>query len=325
VLPSPEYGNEFTYTAAATGALTISVRVRIQPDTAQIRSVCENNIRIRITAIDDSHTTPAGGDVRLSWDHAFAGEATAGNGVYNAANQLWEATATFTKLPPDNDDFGAKAVTVHTLRGGTVVCSQDRNCQIFFPKMATNHPGGVANSPNWFHYWLQTVTPLGTPAPTFDYGTSSFFTPGTTTITLSDGDAGSYSAPYGTHNPLCGIDNFAWTVIHESQHYKDWLDFWNNNYEDWLNNHRGKPGPNDDKDGDMLPNKTEDVNLNSVYDAVDLYDWEDYNTPTPGRPAAIVNDFEDYDCQRHKGVTGDHNRDWSHPGMRHATDDKYDD
>jgi hypothetical protein len=124
---------------------------------------------------------------------------------------------------------------------------------------------------------------------------------------------------------LEGIDNFAWTVIHESQHYKDWVDFWGNNHADWFNNKIGNDGPGDDKDGDRIPNSVEDVNSNGVYDAGDLYDWEKLNTPTPGRPAAIINDFEDWDCQRHTGATGDHSADWANPGMQHQTIDKYND
>jgi hypothetical protein len=41
-------------------------------------------------------------------------------------------------------------------------------------------------------------------------------------VTDSDRDIGVYNAPYGLNNPLEGLDNFAWTAIHESQHYEDW-------------------------------------------------------------------------------------------------------
>jgi hypothetical protein len=75
----------------------------------------------------------------------------------------------------------------------------------------------------------------------------------------------------------------------------------------------------------MISNSTEDMNLNGVYDAGDLYDWETYNTPTAGRPVSILNDFEDWNCQRHKDATGDHSKDWGNPGMQHNTKDKYDD
>lgn len=175
------------------------------------------------------------------------------------------------------------------------------------------------------YYWLQTVTPLGTPQPTFIYGSDSKFMAGTTNIFLSDGDANSYTAPYGVNNPLEGIDNFAWTVMHESQHYKDWLDCWDNDAEKWANEHYGNSGRNDDKDGDMIPNNYEDVNFNQVYDSVDLYDWQIYNTPTPNRPDEILNDFEDWNCKRHTTVRGNHLLDWSNPGMQHKTIGEYND
>ena len=119
--------------------------------------------------------------------------------------------------------------------------------------------------------------------------------------------------------------NIAWTVIHESQHYKDWQDFWANN----VSNHRSYVGGVelcDDKDGDRIPNGIEDANQNGIYEpSIDLYDWQQYNTPTPHRPSTIINDFEDWNCQRHKNVKGDHSKDWGDPGMQHKTRDKYND
>jgi hypothetical protein len=87
----------------------------------------------------------------------------------------------------------------------------------------------------------------------------------------------------------------------------------------------GNVAPGDDKDADIISNSTEDVNLNGAYDVGDLYDWEVYNTPTPGRPLSILNDFEDWNCQRHSGVTGDHAKDWGDPGMQHKTKEYYND
>jgi hypothetical protein len=275
--------------------------------------------------------TPSGQAVNIKDVCFFTVDAIAGStmawgstnlgGVPTVNGDFLEATVTFSALPVNNSDFGKKKAAIYY--DGN---KQDENdYEVFFPKAGKNHPGiGSGATPNWFFYWLQTVDPLG-PAPTFKYGSSSFFTPGTTEITLSDGDVGSYSAPYGTQNPLCGIDNFAWTVIHESQHYKDWVDLWSNNYTDWFNNHKGNSGANNDKDADCIPNKTEDVNLNGSYDAGDLYDWNVYNTPTAGRPSSILNDFEDWNCQRHMSAAGDHAKDWSNPGMQHNTKDKYDD
>ena len=138
---------------------------------------------------------------------------------------------------------------------------QQQTVELFFTKDAKNHPGANPGFPNWYFYWLQTVTPLE-PANTitWKYGTWPGFQPGTTEITMSDIAAGVYSGPYGTNNPLKGIDAFAYIVRHESQHYADWVNFWSNNTTTWTNA-RGKEGPDDDKDADRIPNKIEDVNL----------------------------------------------------------------
>ena len=240
-----------------------------------------------------------------------------------ADNGFLKATVTFTGLPAQNSDFGKKVAKISY---GAHVCDKN-DYGVFFPKNEINHPSNSGNAswPNWMYYWLQTVSPLGNPSPRFVYGNSSGFYPGTQTICLSVGDSVSYSAPYGVNNPLDGIDNFSWTVIHESQHYKDWLDLWGNNVTTWMA-HRGGNNPQDDKDGDRIQNRIEDINLNGVYDnATDLYDWQNPNTPTPNRPGGIINDFEDWNCQRHKDAKGDHSKDWGDPGMQHKTKDKYDD
>ena len=183
-------GNEFTYSVDTPGELTVPVRVKLLPNIAEVRDALQGRMRIRIDAIDDSHTTPAGGNVQLSWDNAFPGEATAGKGVYDAtAGQIWETTATFTTLPPDNDDFGKKTLTVELLNpDDAVVCKKEVDIEVFWPLLkvpenaqwdwdnsnfARNHPGPDLNAtradfgwtvsrdayraPNWFYYWLQVA------------------------------------------------------------------------------------------------------------------------------------------------------------------------
>ena len=297
--------NEFTYSTANPGVLTINLKAKVTP--GGIANQIKDQCLFTVDAIAGS---------TLAWDAANPGGKPAASGD----NLL--ATVTFTTLPGNSTDFGSKKAAVYF----NAQKQDEESYEVFYPKVQKNHPSTSSNAdwPNWMFYWLQSVTPLGSPAPTFTYGTSSGFTPGTTQISLSDGDAGAYSAPYVTPT-LYGIDNFAWTVIHESQHYKDWCDLWSNNYTDWFNNHKGNGGPGDDKDGDRISNSTEDVNLNGTYDSGDLYDWQNYNTPTPGRPSSILNDFEDWNCQRHTAARGDHSKDWGDPGMQHKTKDKYDD
>ncbi len=307
--------NEFTYDAASPGVLTIDLKVLVKPTgTADVTG--HDGVKFSDRCF---YTLPTIAGSTFAWDAANPG------GKSTASGEHIIAKATYTTLPTLNSEFGPKQAEF-ACDGHTDTLTK-ADFEVFFMKDETNHPSDPTNStwPNWMFYWIQTVSPLGAPPPTFKYGASSFFTPGTTEITLSAGDAGTYNAPYSSNNPLEGIDNFTWTVIHESQHYKDWVDLWANNYGDWLNNKNGNVGPGDDKDGDRIPNGVEDANGNGVYDAGDLYDWEDLNTPTAGRPAAIINDFEDWDCKRHTGAKGDHAQDWADPGMQHQTIDKYND
>ena len=298
--------NEFTYSTASPGVLTMNLKAQVTP--SGVAGLITDKVHFTVDSIIGS---------TMAWDAANPG------GKPTASGDYLLATVTFTGLPADNMSFGGKLAAVYCDSS-----KQDEEpYEVFFPKAGDNHPYDMSNFnwPNWMYYWLQTVTPLGSPAPSFEYGADTVFTPGTTRIRLSSGDASSYTAPYGLNNLLKGIDNFGWTVTHESQHYKDWCDLWSNNYTDWLNNRRWNTNPGDDKDADRIPNGTEDVDLNGTYNTGDLYDWEVYNTPTIGRPAAIHNDFEDWNCQRHKDAKGDHSKDWGDPGMQHMTKDVYND
>jgi hypothetical protein len=262
------------------------------------------------------------GNSTMGWAGNNGGKVTVNGDVITA-------TATFTGLPTNNTDFGKKKARL--LYNGSKAAENE--FEVFFPKVAQNHPenGPYTGSrpPNWFFYWLQTVQLLGPNPPAVEYieNDIAHYNPGTNQIFLSFLEAGEYGAPYGLNNPLRGIDNFAWTAIHESQHYADWANLWD------VDNVRrakhqaaiGKTGPDDDRDGDRIPNYLEDVNLSHTYDSGDMYHWELYNTSTPNRPYEILNDFEDWDCQRHKDKKGDHSKDWADPGMQHKTIDRYDD
>ena len=79
-------------------------------------------------------------------------------------------------------------------------------------------------------------------------------------------------------------------------------------------------GPDDDYDGDYLPNQFEDENLNQAFNVGELYDWADNNTyETPG----VADDDEDWNYRRNKDVVGDHSKDWGYPGFNHKNNDNY--
>lgn len=259
------------------------------------------------------------GGIKAKWNPHVDGDEYVGIGL--------NPIATYPEMPLQNSDFGAKTIT---LTMEDVTASDTTNVEIFFAKTATNHPdppdatyvvGDPLNPkwPNWMFYWMQTVT-LVSGGLTFEYGPpKTGFYAGTTTVVVYNDAMGSYSAPYGVNNPLNGIDTFAWTMIHESQHYADWVTYWGNDKNDWFDNHKGKNGPDDDLDGDRIPNKIEDVNGNGIYDAGDLSDWQILNTPTVGRDPQIINDFEEWDCKRHTDAKGDHSKDWANPGFQHQS------
>ncbi|PYK29610.1 MAG: hypothetical protein DME57_09785 [Verrucomicrobia bacterium] len=62
-----------------------------------------------------------------------------------------QAKLKFTGLPSQNDAFGKKKVQL--LVDGQSI--ESATVKVFFPKLATNHPGGVKGNPNWFYYWKE--------------------------------------------------------------------------------------------------------------------------------------------------------------------------
>ncbi len=121
--------NERTYTTAASPVLTVPCVAGSVPDPSKLR-----------WRIDDA------GSIRATWVPHVSGDPYTGTGA--------SPTATYTGMPTDNSAFGAKTITL-TMDGSS--CTDSQVVELFFPKLATNHPGGQAGSPNWFCYWRQAV------------------------------------------------------------------------------------------------------------------------------------------------------------------------
>lgn len=308
-------GNEFTFDASSSGSLRIPCRVTIEPDSPVIDELFANKVRFTITDISGSNQTWTPGTI------------STGLANPDEDHKTWQAEVAFTGLPTENAHFGRKTVTLELQNpsAASKLFKDTRQLEVFFSRDATNHPGGQAGSPNWFYYWSQTVQGLilGSPPPTLKYSASSSeFNRGNTFIELSPGDVISYNAPLGLHNPLEGIDNFAWTVVHESDHYNSWTIYWSNSDSVHMAA-IGGTGRDHDFDDDELPNYVEDVNLNQTFDANETWDWT--KKLTPGGPSTIINDFEWKDCLDHRDVTGNDADDWADPGMQHASDGVYSD
>jgi hypothetical protein len=243
---APAATNEFTYTAASPGVLTMLMRARLDPDTAAVRALLESNrLRWRVDSIDDSHAAQQ--FVQLRWSSVFP---EAGRGPFTTGEGL-TTTATFTGLPPDNSDFGTKTVQLECLDDrGNVVVTRSTTVEVFYPRDQTNHPdlpgrvdlgnfsatnvdtagrGNSTRSPNWFFYWNQAAA--GDPDARFDSTA-----PGATGVTPALFNWQTYTGPRdrilvryagnaelrdtinATGALVTGIDRFANTILHENRH-----------------------------------------------------------------------------------------------------------
>lgn len=201
--------NEYTYSAASPGVLTVTLRARVDPPGRV--GIAKPRVKFTVDAIPGS---------TLTWDGAGDGSATSISG------DLLVSVATFTTLPASNADFGSK--TARLFKDGGEV--DTRSYEVFFPRDATNHPGGNPAAPNWFHYWSPLV---GVPNLTYAGASGSSLLAEVRGMT-----AWSYLAapdklrlfifdetvlsspyrPYGCGVQVSGIDGFFATAVHENMH-----------------------------------------------------------------------------------------------------------
>ncbi len=220
---SGEGQNEFTYSTDNPGVLTMNLRARVTPWAAagQVRNRC----RFEVGAVDGSV---------MAWAAANPG------GRPTAYNGVLRATATFTGLPASNAAFGAKKARFFfddTQR-------DESDYEVFFPKNATNHPDGQADSPNWFYYWGKTSANKANTKLVYINSTRSFYDYfNEQTIFLANDAACSQIVAWGTPQ---GIDCYAWTTAHEAKHHSQTTGFWPVRWR-----------AEDDIDSDWLPNNIE--------------------------------------------------------------------
>jgi hypothetical protein len=175
------------------------------------------------------------GEVQRTWDPSTAhGEAGSGR----------ISTVTFTDLPANNSSFGKKRITLSYNYDG-ISFTIYRDIKVFFPRDATNHPGGT--TPNWFYYWIQTSANYGSPQydPNIPWSKIDWRNNQWIAIVVAP-VPGSYTPPPGgdnTGNQLDGIDTFAWTCRHEGRHVEtstQWYPFGYNSSidgdSDWMPN-----------------------------------------------------------------------------------------
>lgn len=351
--------NEFTYSNATPGVLTIPCRARITPNDPDAIACAGEHLRWTIGAVGAS---------TLAWSTPDPANAARGKGV--------NATATFTGLPANNTDFGAKTVTLLLDSGATI---QTTAIEVFWPKTATNHPNpGQGTTPNWFFYWMQVAGspwhvryggagPGGRFGETFAMTNWSYAAVADKTLVhIFDSASTRDGAIAGLHGPLTGVDLFKNTVLHETKHTRQIADAdpvvgirpgtcWKNgwswnvaNHNHWSVGPDGKPGRrgvDDDGDGtidnqittgpgEMGAGGSDDVNLEAPNPAsvtLPTSDWPTAWGPIPagaGPGGSYIGGDHIEQQAFQQETSAEHalaRQDWGHPGKNHRTLDRFDD
>ncbi len=204
--------NEFTFSSATPGVLTMNLKAKVTPTSAASK-------------ITNCYFTV--GNIGSSVKN-WAVDNPNGEAVSNGGNLT--ATVSFTGLPDNNSDFGKKSATV----SWTGIVCDTKNYEVFFPKEATNHPGGQVGSPNWYYYWSQTSANKSNTTMVYSNGQptnhpsrSAYEFYSKTIYILNDA---ALDGIRGWGYPQ-GIDCFAWITAHESKHHSQLTYFWSNQYE----------------------------------------------------------------------------------------------
>lgn len=195
--------NEFTFSAAASGVLTMNLKAKVTPAGVAAK-IADKSL----------FTAGAIGASVLAWDAANPG------GKSTASGDDLLATVKFTGLPAASTDFGKKKASV-AFDGAK---QDEKDYEVFFPRDATNHPGGT--TPNWFFYWLQ-ARPNAAVKRDAASGNSGYApgilnwtygaAPDKTGIFIGSPHPGKFGS-YTTGTVYSGIDRFHATVIHEEKH-----------------------------------------------------------------------------------------------------------
>ena len=217
--------NEFTFSDANPGVLTINLKARVTPVAAAALMV--NDCRFGVEAVGNS---------KMEWSKDNKG----GKAAFVVG--FLTATVKFIGLPEKNDAFGKK---IAMLLWNGRKCDEE-NYEVFFPKIAKNHPGGQAGSPNWFYYWGQTSANKGNTTIKYLNATRSYYDYASDrTIFIANDAALSQISIWGTPK---GIDCYAWTTAHEAKHHRQFTNFWPTQWR-----------AVDDTDMDWLPNDQEPI------------------------------------------------------------------
>lgn len=133
--------NEFTYSAAAQGVLTMDMKVLVKP-TGTAGVTGHDGVKFSDRCF---YMLPSINGSTFAWDGANAGGKSAASGEHLIAK------ATYTTLPAANTDFGPKQAEFECDGHTDTLAKGD--FEVFYMGQEKNHPGGDPTHPNWFHYY----------------------------------------------------------------------------------------------------------------------------------------------------------------------------
>ncbi len=224
---SPSDNNEFVFSSASPGVLTINLSVQVTPAEAagKIKDFCAFSV----------------GDIigsTLSWNAANP------NGRPTASTDgKLAATVTFTGLPSLNSSFGKKRAEITCTLSPDVHFGVLQDYEVFYPRDATNHPSNNSNSnwKNWYYYWMQNAPSLnftinqtsininvvystaatnlwGKATGMYDWSYSTV--PQKNEIVIYANNLPRSDRAYSVGNENSGIDHFYNLLRHEKEHVK---------------------------------------------------------------------------------------------------------
>jgi hypothetical protein len=127
---------QYKFDNANPGVLDVNFKASVTPSSAGILKKMKDHVLFKMDPVGSS---------KMEWGPGNP------NGKPTISGQFLTAKLKFIGLPASNDGFGKK--NVQLLVDGTP--AETAKVKVFFPKLATNHPGGGKNDPNWFYYWKE--------------------------------------------------------------------------------------------------------------------------------------------------------------------------
>jgi hypothetical protein len=222
----PDGANEFTFSNAASGVLTMKLKAKVL-GIGSLPAAEQAKFTFELDTIGNS---------TFAWDGANPG------GKATVSGDFITATATYTGLPQNNSDFGLKKARLKHSGSN----AGEAKFEVFFPIDTSNpgricnHPGGQMNTwnpatrtlalgdvPNWYYYWRQLPEAQG---GNLAYGgpTINGAVPAMTdwaygrqidkTLVLIGEQAYVAGQSYGVGEFVSGIDWFGNTLVHEGRH-----------------------------------------------------------------------------------------------------------